>query len=56
MSVEGREQAIGKILECSECDQFLMPSSLQVYKSTPVFDEQSLPKGLKKNHATAAWL
>lgn len=31
-----------------------LPAGLTAYKRTPVFDEQSLPAGLKRSHSTKA--
>ena len=48
----GRKSKIGEILNCVRCDKFEFPENFIPYKKTPVFTEDSLPSGLKKDHST----
>ena len=50
----GRNSRIGQELECLKCDQFEWPENLVSFQKMPEFDEQSIPKGLLKDHATKA--
>ena len=51
-SVEGRGSMLGTELDCVRCDRFEIPAGYIAYKRTAVFDESSIPPGLKKNHST----
>lgn len=46
-----RASAVGKSIECGRCEQRLLPDGMEVYKSTPVFTEESVPAGLLKDHS-----
>jgi tellurite methyltransferase len=46
-----REEAIGQEIECGRCDQRLIPDEAKVYKSTPVFTADTVPKGLLGEHS-----
>lgn len=52
-----RNAKIGTLLECVRCDRLEFPKGLSCHKTTPEFDENTLPKGLRKAHATktGAW-
>jgi len=64
----GRIDHLGQMLRCVKCsvnapldaveratkDEPRIPVNLQSYKKTPVFDQNSVPKGLQKEHATAS--
>ena len=54
MDPRTREAMLGELLDCPACDQLVMPERLVNYKSTSVFDQDTVPRGLRKNHATAA--
>ena len=49
---EGRQAMLGTPLNCLKCERLELPAGLQVYKTTPHFDETFLPKGLRKDHST----
>jgi tellurite methyltransferase len=51
-SEEGRNGMIGQMLNCIRCDKFELPGNFVPYKRTPVFTEESLPLGLRKDHST----
>ena len=48
----GRDNMLGSELDCVLCDRLEWPSGLVPYKSTPDFTEETIPKGLLKDHAT----
>ena len=54
---EGRNDKLGEMLNCVRCDRFELPEHFISYKQTPVFSEESLPDGLKKDHSskTGVW-
>lgn len=49
-SEEARERALGRTIDCGRCAQRLIPDSAAVYKSTPVFTQETVPQGLLRNH------
>ena len=51
-SEQGRESMLGKMLNCVRCDKFELPDNFIPYKRTPVFTEESVPAGLRKDHST----
>jgi len=46
-----REAAIGQKIECGRCRQRTIPEGATVYKSTPTFDQDTVPKGLLFEHS-----
>lgn len=48
---QARESAVGKSINCGRCQQRLLPDGFEVYKSTPVFTEETVPSGLLKDHS-----
>jgi len=53
-SAEGRASKIGEVLDCVSCDALEFPEGLSEYKRTPEFTQDTIPKGLLKNHRTKA--
>ena len=51
-SEQGRDSMLGKMLNCVRCDKFELPDNFIPFKRTPVFTEESIPAGLKKDHST----
>ena len=51
---QGRNSMLGKTLNCLRCDKLELPDNFVPYKQTPVFTEESVPAGLKKDHSTKA--
>ena len=49
---EGRKAQLGQSLNCVRCDRQEFPESFVSYRQTPVFDCQTVPDGLRKNHST----
>lgn len=50
----GRQSRLGRPLDCVRCDRFERPAAVVCYKRTPIFDEQTIPAGLRREHATRA--
>lgn len=48
----GRQSRLGRTLGCVLCDRFEWPGAVSCYKCTPIFDEQTIPAALRRNHAT----
>lgn len=48
----GRAGRLGHKLDCVCCDRFEMPASAECYRCTPVFDQDSVPVGLRREHKT----
>lgn len=49
---QGRNSMLGTLLNCVRCDKFELPERFVAYKRTPIFTEESVPAGLKKDHST----
>lgn len=49
-----REEKLGEVLDCLRCDRLEMPEGFGPFKKTPEFDQETVPNGLLKNHATKA--
>jgi len=49
---EGRASKLGEVLDCKRCDDLEFPEGLEEYKRTPEFTQDTIPKGLLKNHTT----
>jgi tellurite resistance-related uncharacterized protein len=43
---------IGDEIECLQCDALTLPFGLKAYKKTPIFDQQTVPKGFRRAHST----
>lgn len=43
---------LGRELDCLRCERMEWPDGLVAYRRTADFDEQTLPKGLTREHAT----
>ncbi len=50
----GRESKLGALLECVRCDRFEFPDGFEPYRRTPTFDQDTVPAGLLRDHATRA--
>ena len=50
----GRAAKLGQVLDCVRCDRFELPADFALYKQTAVFDETSIPDGLRRDHTTKA--
>lgn len=52
VSDSGRAGKLGQQLDCLRCDRFEWPEGIAMYKRTPDFDQDSVPKGLLADHKT----
>ena len=43
---------VGDLIDCSQCDALDFPLGLSAYKTTPVFNQQAIPKGFRRAHST----
>jgi tellurite methyltransferase len=51
-----RASRVGAPIECPLCDRAELPGGLEVVRSTRIFDEGSMPAGLRRAHRVAAGL
>jgi tellurite resistance-related uncharacterized protein len=51
-TLQGREEKIGKTLNCLKCEKLDFPENFSAYKKSPVFTESTIPKALLSNHST----
>jgi tellurite resistance-related uncharacterized protein len=49
-----RSRRIGTALDCPLCDRAELPDLLQVVRTTEIWDEQTMPSGLRRAHRLAA--
>jgi tellurite resistance-related uncharacterized protein len=49
----GRAARLGSALDCPLCDRAELPECLRFVRSTQVWDEQTLPRGLRRGHRIA---
>jgi tellurite methyltransferase len=49
---EGRQSQIGIEIDCGSCDQRLVPAGYEPYRRTPIFEENSVPDALRREHST----
>lgn len=49
---EGWQSKLGETLDCKLCDALVFPEGLEEYKRTPIFTQDTIPKGLLKHHTT----
>lgn len=52
MTAAGRRSRIGTELDCGWCDGKTIPDGYAAYKQTPVFTAETIPSGLRQQHAT----
>jgi tellurite methyltransferase len=54
---EGRAARLGTTLECSLCERAEMPDALRWVRTTPVWDQGTMPTALRRAHrvATGTW-
>jgi len=43
---------VGDEVNCDQCDSLALPVGLTAYKKTPVFTQETIPKGFRKAHST----
>jgi len=42
----------GDEINCTQCDRLIFPDGLMAYKKTPVFNQETIPKGFRRAHST----
>lgn len=54
---EGRAAHLGSALRCRLCEQLLIPDDIDYVRTSPVWDEHTLPRALERDHrlATGTW-
>lgn len=52
VSESGRAEKLGQQLDCLRCDRFEWPEDIVMYKRTPDFDEDCVPRGFLADHQT----
>jgi tellurite methyltransferase len=57
ISAAGRQERLGTSLPCPPCDRAEPPEAIRRVRSSPEWDEHSLPPGLRRAHqlATGTW-
>lgn len=53
ITAEGRTERLGMPLGCPLCDRAELPGSVRWVRSTPVRDEHTMPRGLRRAHRLA---
>ena len=53
LGAEERDSRIGTPLSCPLCDRAELPDGLQLIRTSPRWDEHTLPEGLKRSHRIA---
>ena len=48
----GRSEHLGQLLNCVLCDRQEIPDGYAPYRRTPLFTNDSIPKGLRSRHTT----
>jgi tellurite resistance-related uncharacterized protein len=49
-----REERVGSALDCPLCDRTEVPADLVVVRTTPLWDEHSMPQALRRSHRVAS--
>jgi tellurite methyltransferase len=52
LSEEGRKEKLGLEVECVLCARLELPEDLVCYRQTEIYDSQTIPDGLRRNHTT----
>jgi len=57
LDAAGRSARLGSPLDCPLCERAELPEALRFVRSSPVWDEHSLPRALRRAHrvATGTW-
>ncbi|HWE57264.1 MAG TPA: DUF3565 domain-containing protein [Acidimicrobiales bacterium] len=53
-TAEGRTERVGRPLDCPLCDRAEMPDAVRPVRTTDIWDQDSLPAGLRRAHRVAA--
>jgi tellurite resistance-related uncharacterized protein len=54
LSPAGRDQRLGATLSCPLCDRAELPEAIQPVRSSPEWDEHTVPPGLRRAHRLVA--
>jgi tellurite resistance-related uncharacterized protein len=54
LSPGGRDQRLGTPLSCPLCDRAELPEAIRPVRSSPVWDEHTMPPGLRRAHRLGA--
>jgi tellurite resistance-related uncharacterized protein len=54
LTEDGRAAMVGEETNCVRCDRGELPDGVEEYKRTPEFTEETVPKGLLRDHTTRA--
>ena len=54
LDTEGRGSRLGTPLDCRLCDRAELPESVRLVRTTPVWDDQTMPAGLRRGHRVAS--
>jgi tellurite resistance-related uncharacterized protein len=53
-SEAGRQSMLGRALGCLYCNMPQLPEDVEVYNTSPEYDEKTIPEGLLHDHRTRA--
>ncbi len=53
LGAEGRTRRLGTAIDCPLCDRAELPGNLRLVRTSPVWDEDSIPAGLRRAHRVA---
>lgn len=54
LEAAGRAERLGTLLPCTLCDRAELPETLRLARTTAVWDEHTMPVGLRRSHRVAA--
>jgi tellurite methyltransferase len=54
LDAEGRAARLGTTLECPLCERAEMPDALRWVRTTPIWEQDTMPAGLRRAHRIAA--
>jgi len=54
LDADGRRTRIGTSVDCPRCDRAELPNGLRLVRSSPEWDEHTIPAGLRRTHRLAA--
>ncbi len=54
LSTDTRAARIGEPLDCPLCDRAELPDGVRLVRTTPQWNEHTMPAGLRRGHRTAA--
>jgi tellurite methyltransferase len=54
LNAKGRHDRLGSLLDCPLCDRAELPDGLELVRTSPEWNERTIPAGLKQTHRMAA--